>query len=163
MTAVSASSTPTPALAPSRLAEHAQAIADRPEEWIQHVRLSTDGRWYTRLHADVDHEVWLISWLPGQATGFHDHGGASGAFSVVWGVLDERVVPPGGRGATTAPVTRGVVRAVGPHYIHDVRNTSEDTVAVSVHAYSPPLTAMTRYHLTAGGLVASGFENQEDW
>jgi hypothetical protein len=28
-----------------------------------------------------------LSWLPGQATGFHDHGGSAGAFAVVWGTL----------------------------------------------------------------------------
>ena len=34
----------------------------------------------------------------------------------------------------------------GPHYVHDVRNLSS-TAAVSVHAYSPPLTTMNFYDL----------------
>jgi hypothetical protein len=34
-----------------------------------------------------------------------------------------------------------------------VRNTATAAVAVSVHAYSPPLPQMTRYDLTPGGLV----------
>ena len=34
---------------------------------------------------------WLLSWLPGQGTGLHDHGGSAGAFAVVRGTLHERV------------------------------------------------------------------------
>jgi Cysteine dioxygenase type I len=33
--------------------------------------------------------------------------------------------------------------------------------AVSVHAYSPPLTAMRRYELTAAGLVHTSTEHAE--
>ncbi len=33
--------------------------------------------------------------------------------------------------------------------------------AVSVHAYSPPLTAMRRYELTAGGLIHTTTEHSE--
>ena len=47
------------------------------------------------------------------------------------------------------------MRAFGPHHVHDVRNSSAGSVAVSVHAYSPPLSAMTRYDLTPGGLAPS--------
>ena len=101
---------------------------------------------------DGCYEIWLISWLPEHSTGFHDHGEANGAFSVVWGTLDESVVPRRGTEVTVRPVTQGVVRAFGPHYVHDVSNTT-DSVAVSIHAYSPPLTAMTRYRLTGSGLV----------
>jgi hypothetical membrane protein len=59
------------------------------------------------------HEVWVISWLPGQATGFHDHGGSAGAFAVVWGTLMEcRVVGATMTGQVLAkPVGAGVARA----------------------------------------------------
>ncbi len=45
------------------------------------------------------------------------------------------------------------MRSFGPEFVHDVRNSSE-AVAVSVHAYSPPLAQMTRYDLTAQGQLA---------
>jgi hypothetical protein len=32
-----------------------------------------------------------------------------------------------------------------------------------VHAYSPPLSLMTRYDLTPGGLVATATETEETW
>ncbi len=144
-------------LGPARLAERAQAVADRPEEWIHRVRLSTEGRWYTRLHTDAEHEIWLISWLPGQATGFHDHGGANGAFAVALGELAEHQV------STSRTVEAGQVRGFGPGYVHDVRNDSA-APAISVHVYSPPLSAMRRYDLDEDGkLVEVASESAEDW
>jgi Cysteine dioxygenase type I len=38
----------------------------------------------------------------------------------------------------------------GPHYVHDMRNLS-DRPAVSVHAYSAPLTCMTYYDIDPDG------------
>jgi len=98
----------------------------------------------------------------GKSTGFHDHGGANGAFSVVWGALDECVAPRSGS-RRRAAVTQGRVRAFGPHYVHDVRNTAKDSVAVSLHAYSPPLSAMTRYDLTPAGWSSPPRKTQENW
>ena len=110
-----------------------------------------------------DFEVWLISWLPGQSTGFHDHGASAGAFGVVWGALDESVAPRRGGAPRSTRVTAGDVRAFGPRYVHDVQNSASGSVAVSVHAYSPPLSSMTRYNLTFGGLKVAGTEGAGDW
>ena len=153
-----------PALSPRELAEEVRKITDAPREWMARVRLSADGRWYERIHIDGQYEIWLISWLPGQATGFHDHGGSSGAFGVVFGTLDEHQAgtPQERHPVTAAPVTAGRIRSFGPEYIHDVRNTSE-AVAVSVHAYSPPLPEMTRYDLTPVGLVKQETEGAAAW
>jgi predicted metal-dependent enzyme (double-stranded beta helix superfamily) len=137
------------------LADVVRRLAANPADWLERVRLNPGGRWYERLHLDDSHEVWVISWLPGQATGFHDHGGSAGAFAVVWGRLMERRLAGGlltGQ-VLVKPVAAGGSRAFGPRYIHDVRNSAAAAVAVSVHAYSPPLPGMTRYDLTAGGLV----------
>ncbi|MFC6883128.1 MULTISPECIES: cysteine dioxygenase [Actinomadura] len=145
------------AFAPPRLEERARALAARPEDWLHRVRLSPDGRWYERLHQDADHEVWVISWLPGQSTGFHDHGGSSGAFAVALGALEEHRVHAGrGLGA-------GQSRSFGPDYVHDVRNTSA-APAVSVHVYAPPLSSMRRYDVDAQGeLVELAAESTDDW
>jgi mannose-6-phosphate isomerase-like protein (cupin superfamily) len=140
----------------TRLAEIAKSLAERPGEWLHRVRLSADGRWYERLHSDEDHEVWLISWLPGQATGFHDHGESEGAFSVVLGALEEHGV------TAERTVRAGESWAFGRDYVHDVRNTST-APAVSVHVYSPPLRSMRRYELIDDGLVAISVEQTEDW
>jgi hypothetical protein len=44
-----------------------------------------------------------------------------------------------------------------------VRNTTTSAVAVSTHAYSPPLPEMTRYDLTPGGLVKLDTEGAAAW
>ena len=148
-----------------QLGDVVRRLAASPADWLTRVRLNPAGRWYERIHLDDSHEVWLISWLPGQATGFHDHGGSAGAFAVVLGTLMERRVTGGvATGQVLAkPVGAGGSRAFGPRYIHDVRNAAAASVAVSVHAYSPPLPEMTRYELTAGGLVKLGTEGAAAW
>ena len=120
-----------------QLADVVRRLATTPADWLGRVRLNPEGRWYERIHLDDSHEVWVISWLPGQATGFHDHGGSAGAFGVVFGALEEHQAgtPQRRHAVTAAPVSAGRIRSFGPEYIHDVRNTSE-AVAVSVHAYS---------------------------
>src|ERR1700744_3070585 len=77
-------------LAARQLADVVRRQAASPAEWMTRVRLNPAGRWYERIHLDDSHEVWVISWLPGQSTGFHDHGGWAGAVAVGWGTLLER-------------------------------------------------------------------------
>jgi quercetin dioxygenase-like cupin family protein len=108
-----------------------------------------DERWHQRIYRDRRVDVWLISWLPSQGTQLHDHGGSSGSFTVLSGALTETVVA-NGRLRDHARVAGDSV-GFGARYVHDVRNLS-DAPAVSVHAYSRPLTSMTYYDLTDGKL-----------
>ncbi|MGO4212442.1 rhodanese-like domain-containing protein [Terriglobus sp. YAF25] len=149
-----ASSTSTPAKS------HSCAILRTPEEltnivssfalsdeWIDRVRLRTEHRWYERLYHGPDHDIWAISWLPGQSTGFHDHGESSGAFVVAMGILEEHRA-----GEQPLVIHPGEPRAFGRDYAHDVRNNSF-APAISIHAYSPPLTDMNEYELEGNQLV----------
>jgi rhodanese-related sulfurtransferase/mannose-6-phosphate isomerase-like protein (cupin superfamily) len=117
------------------------------DAWIDRVRLSAKRRWYERLYQGPDHDIWVISWLPGQSTGFHDHGESSGAFVVATGILEEHRP-----GEQTLVIHPGEWRAFGPDYAHDVRNDSL-APAVSIHAYSPPLSEMNEYELDESRLV----------
>jgi rhodanese-related sulfurtransferase/mannose-6-phosphate isomerase-like protein (cupin superfamily) len=116
-------------------------LASCPETWIERVRLTTDQRWYERLYNGAGYDVWVISWMPGQSTGFHDHGGSSGAYCVVSGILEDRRP-----GEESRAVAAGDVESFGPAQIHDVRNASS-APAISLHAYSPALTEMTHYDM----------------
>ena len=148
-----------------QLADVVRHVAASQADWLTRVRLNPAGRWYEQLQSDDSHEIWLISWLPGQETGFHDHAGAAGAFTVVLGMLEEtRVVGASAAGQVTAkPIRPGATRSFGPRYIHNVRNTAAASLAVSVHAYSPPLSAMTRYELTKSGLISLGTDVATAW
>ena len=115
--------------------------------WIEKVRLQANQRWFERVHIEQDYDIWLFSWLPGQSTGFHDHGASSGALVVASGVLEEH--RPGERPSMIYP---NRPRVFGPGYAHDVRNSSV-APAISIHAYSPPLDEMNEYELEGRRLV----------
>jgi predicted metal-dependent enzyme (double-stranded beta helix superfamily) len=162
-----------------------RSVAASPDRWGALVRYRAGERWYQRLEQTEDHELWLLTWLPGQRTGFHDHFGSAGAFAVVRGELKERTVPARralpGRGAArrafadhavqsaanarvaVTAFAAGQVRAFGPQHVHEVVNGSGQP-AVSVHAYSPSLAGMRRYELTPAGLVLTAVEMaKENW
>ncbi|MCW2747099.1 MAG: hypothetical protein JWP10_241 [Nocardioidaceae bacterium] len=144
----------TTALAPTQLTlgqliEVTTSMADNVRAGMYEVHTDTENRWHVRIHCDDQVDVWLISWTKDQATQLHDHGGSSGAFTVVSGQLDE-VVWSGELDEHARKHHDTVV--FGPHYVHDVRNT-RDEVAVSVHAYSPPLSLMNYYDVEDGTLL----------
>jgi predicted metal-dependent enzyme (double-stranded beta helix superfamily) len=146
------------------LAAQALRYAHHPDDWPFAPRFDPVQRWYARLAVAADHEVWLLTWLPGQSTDLHDHGGSAGAFAVLSGVLTEHTVVPGARPALVpAPQPGGAVRAFGPRHVHRIVNAG-DRPAVSVHAYAPALRSMTRYRLDGSGLRVVAEERAgEDW
>jgi predicted metal-dependent enzyme (double-stranded beta helix superfamily) len=151
-----------PAVSDARLRQLVLDVAASLQRLLQLVSYDADQRWYQRLLREEDHEVWLLSWLPGQHTGFHDHGRSAGALMVVQGCLRERTAPGGRPEHTGARLPQGSVRSFGPWYVHDVMNESAAS-AVSVHAYSPPLTTMCRFDVSAGRLVRAAAETAGQW
>jgi rhodanese-related sulfurtransferase/mannose-6-phosphate isomerase-like protein (cupin superfamily) len=117
------------------------------DRWMDRVRLSTERRWYERQYHGPGYDIWVISWLSGQSTGFHDHGESSGAFVVATGILEEHRP-----GESPLEIHPGESRAFGPDYAHDVRNVSL-APAVSIHAYSPPLSEMNQFEFDGSRLV----------
>ncbi len=140
------------AISPAELAQIVRRFADRPDLWRSRVTFHSGERFYVRLEQDDDHEVWLLTWLPGQQTGFHDHGESSGAFTVVSGRLTETAVAAGRPEQAGHALTAGGGRSFGPHYLHDVRNDTTEP-AVSIHAYSPPLSSMRRFAVADDGTL----------
>jgi Cysteine dioxygenase type I len=138
-------------LGPSQLGDLVRTIAASPQSWRPIVRFTADRRWFCRLALADDYEVWLLSWLPGQRTGFHDHGNAAGAFAVTQGELRESLASAGRSRVRHRAAGPGSVTCFGGGHLHQVGNVSADR-AISVHAYSPPLAAMRRYEMTPAGL-----------
>ncbi|MET8629474.1 cysteine dioxygenase [Kitasatospora sp. NPDC004669] len=139
---------------PTTVAEHARLVreiaADRAR-WEPLVRYDALTRWYARLETGPGYEIWLLSWLPGQSSGFHDHGESSGVMTVVRGELIERsltragetsrILRPGGMGV---PPAGGWGRVFSSGYLHEVVNGALEP-AVSIHLYTPGLTEMNQY------------------
>ncbi|MGW6916971.1 cysteine dioxygenase [Kitasatospora sp. NPDC054939] len=139
---------------PTTVAGYARLVreiaADRAR-WEPLVRYDALTRWYARLETGPGYEVWLLSWLPGQSSGFHDHGASSGVMTVVQGELVERslthtgevvrVLRPSGVGV---PPAGGWGRVFSSGYLHEVVNGALEP-AVSIHLYTPGLTEMNQY------------------
>ena len=145
----------------------------------------TGERWSTRLHADDDVDVWLISWVPDRSTELHDHAGSLGALTVLSGSLVE--YRWAGDGLKRRRLDAGDQASFPLGWVHDVmrapasitgqerslrsdpitgqeRSLRSDSITgqerslrsdpmtphptLSVHAYSPPLTAMSYYEVT---------------
>jgi predicted metal-dependent enzyme (double-stranded beta helix superfamily) len=124
-TVASAATAPTvhPALIAGEYARHRG-------RWAHLLRYDPDERYTVLVDRTPGQEVWLMSWLPGQETGRHDHGAASGAFTIVSGELTEHVVHRG----RTHVVGIGQSRVFGPGYVHEVHNAGPDP-AISIHVY----------------------------
>ncbi|WP_229076222.1 cysteine dioxygenase family protein [Actinoplanes sp. DH11] len=131
----------------------ARQFAAAPEQWPVAPRFQRSERWYHRLAGADDHEVWLLTWMPGQGTEIHDHGGSAGAFHVLRGSLTEDTVATGAGGARvhSRELGEGAGRRFGAHHVHRMTNRS-NRPAVSVHVYGPALTTMTKYRLGPAGL-----------
>ncbi|MEU6129715.1 cysteine dioxygenase family protein [Saccharopolyspora sp. NPDC047091] len=116
--------------------------------WAHQLRYDPEQRWAGLLERTGTHEAWLLSWLPGQHTELHDHGGAAGAFTLVSGSVTERVVrsTPTGPVEEWHPLEAGQSRVFGPDHVHQVRNDGPDP-AVTIHVYRPGRTRMTPYSL----------------
>jgi quercetin dioxygenase-like cupin family protein len=79
--------------------------------------------------------VWLLSWVPGQGSGSHDHGRSSGVLTVLSGTLTEHTR------SDTRALREGDQRVFAPGYVHEVVNDALEP-AVSLHVYFPGLTEM---------------------
>ncbi|MFJ8478308.1 cysteine dioxygenase [Kitasatospora sp. NPDC094011] len=130
---------------PTTVAGYARLVreiaADRAR-WEPLVRYDALTRWYARLETGPGYEVWLLSWLPGQSSGFHDHGASSGVMTVVQGELIERSLGRSGEDART--LRPGGRRVFSGGYLHEVVNGALEP-AVSIHLYTPGLTEMNQY------------------
>src|SRR5438552_16454609 len=120
----------------SRLRTLVEFYASRPLR----PRFDPHERWYTRLVAADDHEAWLLTWLPGQCTDLHDHGGAAGAFTVLAGRRPE-AVPRGERPVQLLERAYGpgATRRFGPRHVHRLMNPGTGP-ALSIPVYAPERT-----------------------
>ena len=131
-----------------------QALAGRVEVWRPLLHVDPENRWYTRVAGGDGWEAWLLTWLPGQRTGLHDHGPSAGAFTVLAGQLEEiTAVHRPSRGSDqlkTRTLAAPDVRAFSYQHVHEVIGAGTGPAA-SLHVYAPELTVMNRYDLDAEG------------
>jgi quercetin dioxygenase-like cupin family protein len=125
------------------------ALSARRDHWKDLIGPAPDARIYHQIWNDETVNAWLICWDRGHDTGWHDHDDSAAAIHVVEGqVQEERLT------MTERPRAR-LLRPGGTFFvpasaIHRVRHAGWRP-AVTVHAYSPPLTRTGAYTLGPGG------------
>jgi predicted metal-dependent enzyme (double-stranded beta helix superfamily) len=138
-------------LSPKELEDVACAIAARPGLWRPLVRVDSERRRYELLFEDERMDAWVLSWMPGQGTGFHDHDVSGVGLAVADGGVREDCMRYGGE-HVERQLRRGDSRHGGPGYIHRVRHEVAQP-AVTIHVYSPRLDWVGQYRLDADGVV----------
>lgn len=104
---------------------------------------------YTRnlVAANDNVELFVMGWLPGQASAIHDHGKSHGAALVLAGEAEEdtfMAVRDGVQRKETAIRKRGQSTLERPTDIHRMRNASTQLL-VTLHAYAPRLADYRTY------------------
>jgi Cysteine dioxygenase type I len=126
-------------------------IAAEPAQWRGLVRRGVPERHFEQLWRDDHVDVWVITWMNGNDTGFHDHDVSRGAVAVVEGeIIEERLVvggPP-----RRFPHAAGEAFDFDASHVHRMLQDS-DAPAVSIHAYSPPLWRMGTYATGTDGTL----------
>jgi predicted metal-dependent enzyme (double-stranded beta helix superfamily) len=121
------------------------------ERWQALIRHEPDRRVFECVLDEPSVEAWLICWMPGHDTGFHDHDLSQGAVQVVSGqVREERLRLQSG--VTSAVYGPGEVFDFSSSDIHRV--THEGSLpTVTLHAYSPRLQRMGAYAVSSDGAL----------
>jgi hypothetical protein len=138
-------------LDPVELEAVARGIAERAEIWRPLVRVDASQRRYELVYEDDRMDAWVLSWMPGQGTGFHDHYISSVGLCVAAGTIREdqmRHAQP----ALERHLRAGDSRRGDASYIHRVQHW-EGEPAVTVHVYSPRLDWVGQYRVDDDAVV----------
>jgi predicted metal-dependent enzyme (double-stranded beta helix superfamily) len=126
-----------------------QELAGEAARWRGLVRHDPQRRIFECLLDEPAVEAWLICWMPGHDTGFHDHDLSSGAVTVVEGSVCEERLRIGG-GVSSALYGPGEVFDFSSSDIHRVTHAGT-APAVTLHVYSPRLRRMGAYRVSRDG------------
>ena len=138
-------------LAAAELEDIASAIGDKPELWQPLTRADSTHRRYELLYEDHRMDAWVLSWMPGQSTGFHDHAVSAVGICCVQGSVREALLRSGDA-EVEREVQVGDRRRGDPGYIHRVRHGYGEP-AVTIHVYSPRLEEVGQYRVDEHGIM----------
>jgi hypothetical protein len=138
---------------PEELEKIAALVGQTPELWDDDLRRTTAERTYVDVFTNEYLGVGAISWMAdGHDTGFHDHAQSCGAVYVAHGAIRHERLRIGDRPVGRA-VPEGETFRFDSTCIHRMRREPDAGPAVTVHAYSPPLTHTGQYAECPDGLL----------
>jgi quercetin dioxygenase-like cupin family protein len=132
------------------LAATLKVWADQTDVWQALIRHDPQERVYELVHRDAGVELYLVCWMPGHDTGFHDHDDSAAAITVLEGEITEERLSI--TGAVTRTLEKGATVTIGKEAIHRVRHAGNQP-AVTLHAYSPPLSRVGTYEFAEDGAL----------
>ena len=138
-------------LTAEELEDVAEGIAARPSLWKPLIHADARKRRYELVYEDDRMDAWVLSWMPGQGTGFHDHYISGVGVCVAAGSVVEDQMVYGGKHLARR-LRPGDSRNGGPGYIHRVTYDA-GAPAVTLHVYSPRLDWVGQYRLDENGVV----------
>jgi predicted metal-dependent enzyme (double-stranded beta helix superfamily) len=127
-------------------------LAADTARWRELVRHDPTQRVFECVLDEPAVEAWLICWMPGHDTGFHDHDVSSGAATVLAGEVREERLGLGGGVVRAAVFGSGDTFDFSKHDIHRVTHAGT-APAVTLHAYSPRLRRLGAYAVTRDGAL----------
>lgn len=135
----------------------ARELVARPDLWEPLVVADHERRRYRLAFEDDRVDIWVLSWMPGQGTGFHDHDTSGVGLAIAAGMCVEKqmLIPSG---ATRLELVPGDARQGGAGYIHSVA-WGDGLPAVSIHCYSPPLVRVGQYKVDDQGVLSRHVEH----
>jgi predicted metal-dependent enzyme (double-stranded beta helix superfamily) len=138
-------------LTTAQLVQLSADVAAREDLWRPLVVADSERRRYRLLYEDDRVDTWLIMWMPGQGTGYHDHAiSAVGLVGVDGAVVEKQMRLP--HGSSDVEVREGVTREGPAGYIHSVAHV-EGSPAITIHSYSPPLMEVAQYRVDEHGVL----------
>jgi hypothetical protein len=148
---VSGPSAPLTILDAVALERFACALTRSWGDWRELDRDNSGGRSYALIWEDCYVNAWAIRWSHDADTGFHDHDGSAAGIVVVEGVVVEERLSLDG-----PPIARrfgaGQSFRMPASAIHRVRHGGGGP-ALTIHAYSPPLSIQGVYRVGDGGAL----------
>src|ERR1700710_366416 len=146
-----------PELSAAELEQIATATRDRPELGEPLLVSDPTHRRYRLLFEDERTDIWVLSWMPGQSTGFHDHDISDVGIAIARGMIVERQLqlPTGASARGARP---GHPRGGPAGYVHWAAQ-GEGEPAVSIHCYSPPLMKVGQYRVDPEGVLQRDAEH----
>lgn len=138
----------------------AAGLAQVTVPWELRPGQAASERHYERVLSTVAYDAWVIYWPTGVKLDLHDHGGSSGALSVVAGELDETTVVS--EQLQVRRLAVGDTVHFGPHHVHAVSNPGP-VPATSVHVYSPPISSMAFFAADESGGLQTVREDHGSW
>ena len=138
-------------LTPGELEQIALDLTERTDIWEPLVRVDLEHRRYELVYEDERMDAWVLSWMPGQGTGFHDHYISGVGIAVAAGGVREDLLVYHGADVELH-LEAGDSRQGGPGYVHRVRHEHGEP-AVTIHVYSPRLDWVGQYRLGDDGVV----------